>query len=409
MVRRTELLVGLDVGTAKVCAVVGEPALGGGISVVGFGAAPCEGLRKGVVVNVEATVQAIASAIREAELTAGCEIHSVFASLNGSHVKSFNSHGVVPVKSREVARGDVERVMEGAQAVALPLDRDIVHAWPQEFVVDGQDSIREPVGMAGVRLEARVHVVTTSLAAAQNVISCCERTGLHVSDLILAPLAAARAVLTPEEKELGSAVIDIGAGTTGVVAFSDGSPKHSAVIPIGGNHISNDIAAGLRTPFREAEQLKRRSGCALALAVAPEETVEVQTIGGRSPREIPRQGLAEIIEPRVEEILSLAQGQLIRSGLDEVLASGIVLTGGSVLLDGIVPLAERVFQAPVRIGAPLDVEGIDELPPGPAYAAAIGLVHYGAEPPDYGAAGVEETDLFGRMRRRMTGWLRELM
>lgn len=409
MARKLELLVGLDIGTAKVTALVGEPAAGGGVVMLGAGAASCEGLRKGVVVNMEATVQAIASAIKEAEVSAGCEIHSVFASINGAHIKAFNSHGVVPVKTKEVSRGDVERVLEAARAVALPLDRDILHVLPQEFIVDGQDSIREPVGMAGVRLESRVHIVTTSSASAQNIVKCCQRAGLHVADLILAPLAAAEAVLTPEEKELGAAVIDIGAGTTGVVAFADGAAKHTAVLSVGGNHVSNDIAAGLRTPFREAEQLKRQRGCALALAVAPDETLEVSTIGGRATRELPRLAIAEIIEPRIEEILTLAQRQLSRSGLDEVLASGIVLTGGSVMLDGVVPLAERVFQLPVRIGAPLECEGLDESLPGPACAAAIGLMRYGAQPSDHNAGLIEETHLFGRVRRRMTGWLKELM
>lgn len=406
---KSELLVGLDVGTAQVVALVGEPASGGGVTVHGAGSAPCDGLRKGVVVNMEATVQAIASAVREAELSAGCEIHSVHASVNGGHVKAFNSHGVVPVKGEEVRRADIERVLEAARAVALPLDRDILHALPQEFVVDGQDGVREPVGMAGVRLESRVHIVTIAVASAHNLFRCCQRAGLHVVDLILAPLAAADAVLTPEERELGAAVIDIGAGTTGVVAFAQGAVKHTAVLPLGGHHVSSDIAAGLRTPFREAEQLKRRFGCALALAVAPDEMLEVSTIGSRTPRELPRLAIAEIIEPRVEEILTLAQRQLLRSGLDEVLASGIVLTGGTVLLDGVVPLAERVFQLPVRIGAPLECDGLDASLPGPACSAAIGLMRLGAQPFEALAGPAEDEPLLDRVRRRMTGWLKELM
>ena len=406
---KTDLLVGLDVGTSKVIAVVGDALPGGGVQVVGLGASPCEGLRKGVVVNMEATTQAIASAIKEAEVSAGCEIHTVFASVNGAHVKSFNSHGVVPVKSREVVQADVDRVLDAARAVALPMDRDILHALAQEFIVDGQDGIHEPVGMAGVRLESRVHIITTSIAAAQNVIKCCERARVHVGDLTLASLAAAEAVLTAEEKELGSALVDVGAGTTGVVAYENGSVKHSAVLSIGGIHVSNDIAAGLKTPFREAERLKRRYGSALAVAVAPDETIEVPTLGGRAPREIARGMLAEVIEPRLEEIFALAQRQLIRSGLDETLKSGIVLTGGSVLMDGVAPLAERVFGVPVRIGFPLECEGIDDTVSPATCAAAIGLLRYGAQPPDHPAAVVDEMHLIGRVRRRMMGWLRELM
>lgn len=408
MGRKTELLVGLDVGTSKVVCVVGEPTAEG-VKVAGFGTAPCEGLRKGVVVNIEATVHAISSAVREAEVSAGCEIHSVFASIGGAHLKGVNSHGLVPVRTREVGRQDIERVLDAARAVPLPMDREILHALPQEFVVDGQDGIREPLGMAGVRLEVRVHVVTTSIAAAQNVIRCCERAGLHVSDLIVAPLAAAEAVLTAEEKELGTALLDIGAGTTSIVVFHQGAVKHTAVLPLGGNHVSSDIAAGLRTPLREAERIKRRFGAALAVAVPPEEMLEVTTIGGRAPRSFARQLLAEIIEPRMEEIFALAQRQLIRSGLDECIECGVVLTGGSVLIDGVVPLAERVLQVPIRIGGPLECEGLDETLPGPLCAGAIGLLRFGSAPPDSVPLLVNDGRLLGRMRRKMLDWIREFM
>jgi cell division protein FtsA len=408
MGRKSQLLVGLDIGTTKVISLVGEPC-GDGVKVAGFGSAVCEGLRKGVVVNMEATVHAISSAIREAEVSAGCEIHSVFASVEGAHLKGFNSHGLVPVKTREVTRLDVDRVFDAARAVALPMDRDILHVLPQEFIVDGQDGIREPLGMAGVRLEARVHVVTTSIAAAQNVVKCCERAGLHVADLVLAPLAAGYAVLTAEEREFGTALIDIGGGTTGVVAFDQGAPKHTAVLPVGGNHVSNDIATGLHTPLREAERIKRRFGAALAVAVPPDEMIEVTTTGGRAPREFPRQLLAEIIEPRIEEMFALAHRQLIRSGMDECLGAGIVLTGGTVLMDGVVPLAERTFGVPVRIGVPLECEGLDDTLPGPTCAAAVGLVRYGAEPSDQPALVAGDMRLFGRVRRRMMDWIRDFM
>jgi cell division protein FtsA len=409
MRRKPELLVGIDIGTAKIAAVVGEALAGDGLSIVGSGLAPCEGLRKGVVVNMEATVQAIASAVKEAEVRAGCEVHSVFASVGGGHIKGFNSHGVVALKSGEVAPGDVGRVLEAARAVALPPDQDVLHVLPQEFLVDGQDGIKEPVGMSGVRLEARVHIISTAIASAQNVIKCCQRAGLHVAELAFAPVAAAEAVLTAEEKDLGVALIDIGAGTTNLLIFSGGAVKHTAVLTLGGNHVSSDIAAGLRTPFRDAETAKRRAGAALAAHVGDEEMVEVSAIGHRSPREVSRRALAEIIEPRFEEIFALVQRQLIRSGLDEAMASGAVLTGGSVVLDDIVPLAERVLGLPVRLGTPLDCEDVDETLAGPAYAAAIGLVRYGMQPHDHLPALVEDGHLLERVRRRMAGWFKELM
>jgi cell division protein FtsA len=409
MAKKPELLVGLDIGTAKVAAVVSELAPSCTLTVVGFGAAPSEGLRRGVVVNMEATVQAIASAVKEAELRAGCEVHSVFASVGGGHIKGFNSHGVVAIKSGEVVPSDVERVLDAARAVALPMDQDILHVLPQEFLVDGQDGIREPVGMSGVRLEARVHIVSTPIAAAQNVIKCCQRAGLHVVDLVFAPFAAADAVLSPEEKELGVAVIEIGAGTTGLLAFAGGAVQHTAVLSVGGNHVSSDIAAGLRTPFRDAELLKRRFGAALAAAVPPAEMVEVPAVGGRAPRELTRRMLAEIIEPRLDEIFALVQRQLIRCGLDGALTSGVVLTGGSVMMDGVASLAERVFQLPVRLGTPLGCDGMDQTLAGPAYAAAVGLARYAAEPRDRRPGLVEDAHLLHRVRRRMVGWLKELM
>jgi cell division protein FtsA len=407
--KRSELVVGLDVGTAKVAAVVADPMPDGQIAVVGVGSAPCDGLRKGVVVNIEATVQAIASAVKEAEVSAGCEIHNVVASVGGAHIKGFNSHGVVAVRAREVSHSDVERVLEAARAVALPPDQDVLHALPQDFVVDGQDGIREPIGMVGVRLEVSLHIVSTAMTAAQNVIKCCQRSGLHVADLVFAPLGASEVVLTPEERESGIALIEIGAGTTCVLALAQGAVRHAAAVPVGGNHISSDIAAGLRTPFREAEMLKRRSGIALAEAVGDGQTIEVQSVGASEARLLPRRMLAEIIEPRVEEILALAQRQLIRSGLERALPSGIVLTGGGALLEGVVTLTERVFRVPVRVGVPIGCDGLDESLCGPGFVAAIGLARYGAHPHDHVPALLDEADLFGRVRRRMAGWLREFM
>jgi len=409
MAKRPELVVGLDIGTAKVAAVVADPLPGGQVAVVGIGTAPCDGLRKGVVVNVEATVQAIASAVKEAEVSAGCEIHNVVASVGGAHLKGFNSHGVVAVRTHEVSHSDVERVLEAARAVVLPSDQDVLHALPQEFIVDGQDSIREPIGMVGVRLEARLHIISTAITAAQNVIKCCQRAGLHVADLVFSPLGASEVALTPEEKESGVVLIEIGAGTTGVLAFAQGTVRHAAVVPVGGNHVSSDIAAGLRTPFREAELLKRRSGVAVVEAVEEDQTIEVQSLGSSEPRLLPRHMLGEIIEPRIEEILALAQRQLIRSGLEGHLPCGVVLTGGTVLLEGVVALAERAFRVPVRLGVPIGCEGVDESIHGPQFVAAIGLARYGAHPHDHAPALLDEADLIGRLRRRMAGWLRELM
>ncbi len=408
MAKKSELLVGLDIGTSKVAAVVGD-LNDGALSVVGVGSAPSDGLRKGVVVNIEATVHAIEHAIKEAEVTAGCEIHSVFASVGGGHIKGFNSHGVVGVKNPEVEQADVDRVLDAARAVALPADRDILHVLPQDFVLDGQDGIRTPVGMSGVRLEARVHIITTATTSAQNVIKCCERTGLHVADLVLESLAAAEAVLTPEEKELGVAVVDVGAGTTDVLVFHQGALRHTAVLALGGNHVSNDIAAGLRTPFRDAEILKQRSGCALARVVGREQSVEVPSLGGRTPRLLSRHMLSQIIEARMEEILTLARHQITKSGFDEHLGSGIVLTGGTVLLEGTIPLAEQVFQSPVRIGTPLSLNGgaagAAELASNAAFAAAVGLVHYGARPRDHVPVRGEDARLVGKMRQRLRGWV----
>ena len=407
MGKKSELLVGLDVGTSKVAAVVGE-LNDGGVSVIGVGSAPTDGLRKGVVVNIDATVQAIERALKEAEVTAGCEIHTVFAGVGGGHIRGFNSHGVVGVRNREVSQADVERVLEAARAVALPADRDILHVLPQDFVLDGQDGIRAAVGMSGVRLEARVHIITTAISSAQNVVKCCERTGLHVADLVLEPLAAAEAVLTPEEKELGVALVDLGAGTTDVLVFHQGALKHTAVLSIGGNHVTSDIAAGLRTPFRDAELLKLRNGCALARLVDRQQSVEVPSVGGRTPRLLSRHLVSEIVEARAEEILTLARHQIIKCGFDEGLGSGVVLTGGTALLEGMVPLAEQVFQTPVRLGTPLHVAGVNgcaEAAVSAAFAAAVGLLHYGARPRDLMPPHHDDAHLLGRVRQRLKGWM----
>lgn len=408
MASKTELLVGLDIGTSKVAAVVGELTDAGPI-IMGLGTAPSDGLRKGVVVNIEATVQAIDQALKEAELSAGVEIHSVVASVGGGHIRGVNSHGVIPVKHPEVDQSDVDRVLDGARAIPLPSDREILHVLPQDFVLDGQNGIRNPVGMSGVRLEAHVHIVTTGTRSAQNVVKCCQRLGLHVEDLVLEPLAAAEAALSQEEKELGVALIDIGAGTTDVLVFHHGALRHTAVLSLGGNHVTSDIAAGLRTPFRDAEIIKHRAGCALARSVARDQSVEVPAVGGRTPRLVSRQALARIVEARAEEILALARNQIVKCGAENELGSGIVLTGGAALLEGLVPLAEQVFQLPVRLGAVnLGDRSNGEVAAAinsPLYAAVVGLVEYGGRPRDHRSASPEHGGMLRRVGEQVQGWI----
>jgi cell division protein FtsA len=403
MAKRSSLVVGLDIGTYKVSAVVAE-AGEEGIEIVGVGTAPSRGLRKGVVVNIDATVDSIRRAVAEAEVMAGCEIHSVYTGIAGAHVKGFNSHGVVAVKGMEVSPGDVERVLDAARAVPLPMDRQVLHVLPQEFLVDEQDGIKEPVGMAGVRLESKVHIITVSITSTQNVLKCCERAGLHVAGLILEPLASAEAVLTPEERELGVALVDIGGGTTDVVVFHAGAVKHTAVLPLGGNHLTNDIATGLRTPFAEAEKIKQRFGCALSSLVSRQETIEVPSVGGRGPRVLSRQILSEIIEPRVEEIFSLVAREVARSGFEDLLASGVVVTGGTTILEGVPELAEQVFHLPVRRGVPLHVGGLVDVVSSPMHATGVGLILFGLR---QNANNGSPPRLWGRVRQRVQEFFRE--
>jgi len=387
MSKKPEFLVGLDVGTYRVAAVVAE-LRDGGPAIIGVGTAPCEGVRKGVVVNIDATAHGIEAALKEAELAAGVEIHSVFTDVSGEHIRGLNSHGVVGMREPEVTAAEVERVVEKARSIPLPEQLEVLHVLPQDFVVDGSAGIRSPIGMAGSRLEAHVHIVTTAAPSARNVVRCCERLGLHVADLVLAPLAAAEAVLGPDEKEAGVAVLDIGAGTTDVLVFRAGAPWHTAVLPFGGHHVTSDVAAGLRTPFRDAEVLKQRHGTvSLAVPGGDDPSVEVPSVGARGARLISRQKLAHIIEARMEEILTLARGQIAKCGLLEDLGSGVVITGGTALLGGLIPLGERVFQCPVRIGAPIGI--VDEasaagtaMPTDPSLSAAVGLVLYGVRPLD---------------------------
>lgn len=407
MAKRDNLIVGLDIGTTKICSIVGEMT-SNGIDVVGVGTHSSKGLRKGVVINIDSTVQSIQQAIQEAELMAGCEIHSVYAGIAGGHVRGFNSHGVVAVKNREVTSQDVERVIDAAKAVAIPMDREVLHILPQEFIVDDQDGIRDPIGMSGVRLEAKVHIVTGAVTSAQNIVKCCNRCGLNVSDIVLEQLASSEAVLTADEKELGVAMIDMGGGTTDLVIHAQGSVKHTAVLALGGNHLTNDIAVGIRTPTKEAERIKHQYGCATSDLVGTNETIEVPSVGGRKPRTISRQLLSEIIEPRVEEIFSLTKGELDKSGLSHLLASGIVLTGGSSILPGMPEVAERIFDLPVRRGVPQGFGGLVDVVSSPIYATAVGLVLYGKQQAlETSKFRIREANVYIKVRNRMREWLGE--
>src|SRR4030043_194868 len=371
--KKDPLVVGLDIGTTKICTVVGEVS-DGQVNIIGLGTCPSKGLRKGVVINIESTVHSIKKAVEEAELMAGYHLTSVYAGIAGGHIKGINSHGVIAVKNREIGARDVKRVLDAPRAVAIPMDREVIHIIPQEFIVDDQDGIKDPVGMSGVRLEGRVHIVTGAITSAQNIIKCANRAGLDVDDIVLEQLGSSDAVLTPEEKELGVAIIDIGGGTTDLIIFANGSIKHTAVVSLAGSHITSDISMGLRTPLEEAEKIKKRYGCSLSSMVRKDETIEVPSVGGRKPRVLSRQTLAEIIEPRVEEILSLVHNEMLKTGYGNLIASGVILTGGSAILEGVPELAEQVFNLPVRRGTPMGIGGLVDLVNSPIYATGVGLV-----------------------------------
>ena len=373
------LIVGLDIGTSKVVAIVGEVTAEGGLEVIGLGSHKSTGLKKGVVVNIESTVQSIQRAVEEAGLMAGCRIHSVFAGIAGSHIRSLNSHGIVAIRDKEVLPLDVDRVIDAAQAVAIPADQKVLHILPQEYLVDDQEGVRKPLGMSGVRLEAKVHLVTCAVNAMQNIEKCIRRCGLEVDDVILEQLASSYAVLTEDEKDLGVCLVDIGGGTTDIAIFTDGAIRHTGVIPIAGDQVTNDIAMALRTPTPNAEELKVKYACALASLARPEESIEVPSVGDRAPRELSRQALAEVVEPRYEELFNLVQGELRRSGYEELLAGGVVLTGGTSKMEGVVELAEEIFHMPVRLGAPQQVKGLTDIVTNPIYATGVGLLQYGLD------------------------------
>jgi cell division protein FtsA len=398
------LIVGLDIGTSKIVAIVAELQPEGTLKVIGLGQHVSRGLKKGVVVNIESTMQSIQRALEEAELMADCKINNVYTGIAGSHIKSLNSHGMVKIKDAEVSQMDVDRVIETARAIALPADQQILHILTQEFIVDGQEDVREPLGMSGMRLEVKVHIVTGAVAAAQNIVKCIKRCGIEVSDLILQPLASSLAVLTEDEKELGVCLVDIGGGTTDIAVFKQGAIRHTAVVPIAGDQMTNDVAVAFRTPTQAAEEIKIKHGCALRQLADPREIVEVPGVDGRDPRQLSVQTLAEVLEPRVVELYELVLNELRRSGMEEMIASGIVITGGSAMMRGMVELGEEIFHMPVRLGMPRYVGGLSEVVSNPRYATGVGLVLMGKQQLERHLNGQMESSSFGRVMEKMKSW-----
>ncbi|MBY0470209.1 cell division protein FtsA [bacterium] len=408
---KKDFVVGLDIGTTKICCIVGEIVEAGPnplIDIVGIGTAPSSGLRKGVVINMDATVESITKAVEEAELMAGVEIGSVFTGIAGGHIKSFNSTGIVAIKDREITEQDVQRVVDAAKAVAIPMDREVIHIIPQEFLIDDQDGIRDPIGMSGVRLECKVHIVTGAVSSAQNIIRCANKAGLNVSEICLEPIASSEAVLSQDEKELGVVLVDIGGGTSDIAIFKEGAVVHTGVLAIGGNHITNDIAVGLRTPQNEAEKIKIRYGCAMSSLIRPDETIEVPGVGGRKPRVVPRRLLAEIIEPRVEEIFSLIQREVMKSGYADLLSAGIVITGGSTLLEGMPELAEFIFEMPVKRGIPQNIGGLRDVVNSPKFATGVGLLKYGSKRGEKNKFPIRDKNIYDKVRGSMRNWIKDL-
>ncbi len=403
------MIVGLDIGTSKVVALVAEVTPEGELNIIGIGTHPTRGLKKGVVINIESTVQSLQHAIDEAQAMADCNIHSVFVGIAGSHIRSQNSDGIVAIRNREVSYADLERVLDAAQAVAIPSDQKVLHTLAQDYVIDNQEGVREPLGMSGVRLEARVHVVTCAVNASQNIEKCVSRCDLQIEDMILEQLASASSVLTEDEMELGVCLVDIGGGTSDIAIFTEGAIRHTAVIPIAGDQVTNDIAMALRTPTQYAEQIKIRYACALAKLAGPGETIKVPSVGDRAPRELSRQALAEVVEPRYEELFTLILTELRRSGYEDMIPAGIVLTGGTAKMEGAVELAEEIFHMPVRLGAPHGIKGVGDVALNPVYSTAVGLLMYGLRKQTEGAnrpgEGYDQTEEKTPVFIRVKRWL----
>ena len=405
---RENIVVGLDIGTTKICAVVGE-VTDKEINIIGIGTHPSIGLRKGVVVNIESTVDSIKKAVEEAELMAGCEISSVYAGIAGGHISGFNSRGIVGIKGPEVTHQDVERVIDAARAVAIPMDREVIHVLPQEYIVDEQAGIQDPIGMAGVRLEAKIHIVTGAVTSAHNIVKCANRSGLDVCDIVLEALASGEAVLTNEEKELGTVLLDLGGGTTDLAVFSGKNIKHAFVLALGGNNLTNDIAVGLRASLPEAEKIKIKYGSCVAKNIGSDEMIEVPGMGGRTPRKLSRQILGEILEPRMEEIFTLIKREIYRAEMENQIPSGIVLTGGSALLNDVTEMAESVFNLPTRLGKPRGIGGLVDVVNNPMYATGVGLVIYGAKNQTRKKFRIRDGNIFNRVMSRMKKWFSEVI
>jgi len=404
-VQGKNMIVGLDIGTSKVVAIVGEIGHDGGIEVVGIGSHPSKGLKKGMVVNIESTVQSIQRAVEEAELMAGCQIHSVYVGIAGSHIRSLNSHGIVAIRDREVYALDVDRVIDAAQAVAIPADQRVLHILPQEYVIDNQEGIKEPLGMSGVRLEAKVHLVTCATNASQNIEKCIRRCGLKVEDIILEQLASSYSALTEDEKELGVCLVDIGGGTTDIAVFTEGSIRHTGVIPIAGDQVTNDIAMALHTPIQQAEEIKIKYACALTQLAGPDQTIKVPSVGDRPPRDLSRQALAEVVEPRYDELFTLIQAELRRGGFEDLVPAGVVLTGGTSKMEGAMDLAEEIFHMPVRVGFPQTVQGLKDIVENPIYSTGVGLLQYGASRQEERGVYAGRSNSEAGLWRRFRGWL----
>jgi cell division protein FtsA len=405
-----EIVVGLDIGTTKICAVVGE-VNGNDINIIGIGTHPSIGLRKGVVVNIESTVESIQKAVEEAEMMAGCEISSAYAGIAGGHITGFNSRGIIAVKGPEITEADVARVIDAARAVAIPMDREVIHVLPQEFIVDDQAGIQNPVGMSGVRLEAKIHIVTGAVTSAHNIVKCANRAGLDVCDIVLESLASGEAVLTAEERELGAGLLDMGGGTTDLAIFSENNIKHTFVLALGGNNLTNDIAIGLRAPVPEAEKIKKKYGTCTTHQIGSDETIEVPGMAGREARKLPRQILGEILEPRTEEIFTLVQREIYRAQVEHLICSGMVLTGGSALLEGSTEVAESIFNLPTRLGRPRGIGGLVDMVNNPMYATGVGLVIYGARNRNKSTRKfrIRDGNIFNRVMSRMARWFKDVI
>ena len=399
-----QMVVGLDIGTSKIVAIIAEIDDAGGLELIAIGSYPSHGMKKGVVINIDSTVDSIRKAVEEAEQMANVQVRSVFAGIAGSHIRSLNSHGIVAIGDQEVTGDDVERVLDAARAVAIPAEQRILHVLSQEFVIDDQQGIRQPVGMSGVRLEAKVHLVTGSISATQNIAKCIRRCNLEVEDIILEQLASSMSVLTDDEKELGVLLVDMGGGTTDIAVFTEGAIRHTAVIPIAGDQVTNDIAVAFRTPTQFAEQIKVKHACALRQLASADEMIEVPGVGDRSARRLARQTLAEVVEPRYEELLSLVQSELRRSGFEESCAAGVVLTGGTSKMEGVIELAEEVFHLPVRLGVPQHVTGLAEVVRNPIHATGVGLLLYGQQSRRDPHREPVDTQTKKGLLKRMTEW-----